>query len=144
MAAVRVREMSAAIVAGQLNVWIARRDHTNAFGALSDSKAQALVKLQPSMDVIPGNGNGPIWMLQLPGGPVEWPFVEQFISRCSDKDLAAVRLWNNDDFYKAQAITDYLVENGYARPAAGNIPSTWIDKKAGLVSIGYIRLEGEE
>jgi len=150
-AAVRIRETAAAQVAGALNVSIAKRDYLNSFGALSDAKAAALVKLQPTIEVVPGHEAGPIWLLRLPGGDdgwefVEWTFLDQFMSKCTETALAPVRGWSGspERFRDAQRLTNYFVSNGYARPDVGNQPATWIDRRAALISIGYIKPNEEE
>ena len=105
---------------------------------LDSDQVVALGRYTASIETIPGTGMIPLQFLIVGDRKITFEFVDEFLMMGGKDYLAAVRRWSEGSNKRldADALTNYFVRNKYAVPPNGNTPARWIDRPAGLQSIG--------
>lgn len=139
----RARDIEQGRVAGEVSLVMARTTFLREYRMLTEDQLHMLGKYQAVVGVIPGEPDGPIYQLQLPGGNVEWEFLEVFLQESKGDKLAEVRQWSENSWRRkaAEILTAHFVTGGWAAPARGNQPATWLNKEGAMKAIG---LKGDQ
>lgn len=133
----RVRDIDQGRVSGDVSLTLARTTFLREYRALTDDQLHALGRYQAVVGIIPGEPDGPIYQLQLPGGNVEWEFLEVFLAESKGNNLAEVRQWSENSWRRksAEVLTAYFITSGFAVPAKGNQSAAWLDKPRAMKAL---------
>jgi hypothetical protein len=144
----RLADYRIAIIAPELEKTNRLTEMARAFAQLTPEQAEAMGKNRVELEIVPGNNTPPIRTLILPSARMPYKFVSEFAGQSDDEHLAPVGWWSEGSNKRAwaEAITRHMIEGGYATPASGPYPATWVAGKirAGWGSIGYTEAEEEE
>jgi hypothetical protein len=108
---------------------------------MTPEQREAFGRQRAEIEVVASNV-APLYTLVLPFARVDWPFLEGFIAAGTAEYMTPIRRYGEGTQHRAwaEAITDYMVGEGYAKLAEGNQPAKWVSQRAraqGLRSIGF-------
>lgn len=92
---------------------------------------------RPVIEIL-GGSPGPVYSLRTGTLDIPMSFVKEFMTQSNDLTLCPIRTWGEGTERRdyAATLTDYLVGFGFAKPASGNKPATWIDRNGAQAWLG--------
>lgn len=153
----RRKDLEVVKTTGVLRVLEAKQRYLETFGRLTPQQLDAIGDYAVTIEHVPTTGTYPFHRVIIAGRRISFSFLDQFVDRCDEVHLAAVRTWNTGTRPRldAEALTEHFIRCGFAfkDESIENYQARWYSPQtyqAALRSISYsivrqvIEEEGEE